>query len=160
DVNECVATLSPNYDTVTDQPIANDPLSHGVGYVSIETTEEEWIKPKTERHRAELVIGAYEEGFEPAPTYRGYGPGYLTYVILPDAPVDQFKLTEEGALIRMQQARIQLPWNPQVADNDLLIVVELDGAERIIATRERYQLKKVNPITMRGRDRWGRQELG
>lgn len=160
DVNAGIATLSPNLDTIYDQSIHKDPLSYGVGYVSVETTEEEWIKPATEREQAELVIGPFQDEFEPAPTYRGYGPGYLTYVLLPDAPTDVFKLTDEGALIKTQEARVQLPWNPEVGDNDLLIVVELDGAERIIGTRERYQLKKVNPITMRGQDRWGRPELG
>ena len=164
DVNEDIAQPSPNFDTIYDQPIHDDPFSYGVGYVSVETAEktepQEWIRPATERYPAELVQGAYEEGFLPAPLYRGYGPGYLTYVILPDSPVDVFKLTDEGALIKTQQARIQLPWFPEVGDNDVLITVELDEAERIIGTGTRYQLKKVNPITMRGKDRLGRQELG
>lgn len=164
DVDSGLAEPSPNFDSIYDQPIHDDPFSFGVGYVSVETAEklepQEWIKPATERYPAELVQGSCEEGFVPAPLYRGYGPGYLTYVILPDRPVDIFKLTEGGAMIKMQEARVQLPWYPEVGDNDVMITVELDEAERIIATGTRYQLKKVNPITMRGRDRLGRQELG
>jgi len=164
-LNGTAAQLSTNFDTAYDQSTHNDPFSHGVGYVSWATTEglepQEWIAPDPNgRKQAKLVQGPYEEGFVPAPLYRGYGPGYLTYVILPDAPVDVFKLTDEGALIRTQQARVNLPWYPEVGDNDILITVELDAAERIIKTGTRYQLKKVNPVTMRGRDRLGRQELG
>jgi hypothetical protein len=158
------AKVSPNFDSAYAQSTHDDPFSHGVGYVSWQTTEglepQEWIQPATERKQSTLVQGAFQEGFVPAPLYRGYGPGYLTYVILPDAPIDVFKLTDEGALIRTQQARVNLPWYPEVGDNDLLITVELDAAERIIKTGTRYQLKKVSPITMRGRDRLGRQELG
>ena len=161
DVSTGEATRSPNYDTIYNQTRHDDPISYGVGYVSTETAHDEWIGPATEEDGSELVISGNRpsEEWEPAPLYRGYGPGYLTYVILPDAPVDVFKLTDEGALIKTQQARIQLPWYPPVGDNDLLIVVELDAGEKIIETYERYQLKQVNPITMRGRDRWGRREV-
>jgi hypothetical protein len=165
DVEKGDAEPSVGLDTIYEQPVHDDQMSYGTGYVSVERAPRgEWIKPATETEAAELVL--QEEGepeWEKAPLYRGYGPGYLTYVILPDAPEDRYKLTEEGALIRTQQARLQLPWFPQVADNDLLIVVEIDAAEQIIQTFERYQLKQVSPITMRGaaalqRDRFGRRE--
>src|SRR5579859_5373348 len=148
DVDDGIAEPSPNFDSIYDQPIHDDPFSFGVGYVAVEKADkvepQEWIKPATARQPAELVQGLSEEGFLPAPLYRGYGPGYLTYVILPDRPVDIFKLTEAGALIKTQEARVQLPWYPEVGDNDVMITVELDEAERIIGTGPRYQLKKVN----------------
>lgn len=165
DVEKGIAEPSVGLDTVYQQPVHDDQLSYGTGYVSVERAARgEWIKPATENEAAELKI--QEEG-EPewikAPLYRGFGPGYLTYAILPDAPEDRYKLTEEGALIRTQQARLQLPWYPQVADNDLLINVEIDSTEKIVQTFERYQLKMVAPITMRGaaalqRDSYGRRE--
>lgn len=165
DVEKGIAEPSVGLDTIYQQPIHDDQLSYGTGYVSVEKSPGgEWIKPATETEAAELKIQTEgEPGWEKAPLYRGYGPGYLTYVILPDVPEDRYKLTEEGALIRTQQARLQLPWYPQVADNDLLVVCEIDSAEQIIQTFERYQLKMVSPITMRGaaalqRDGLGRRE--
>jgi hypothetical protein len=165
DVEKGIAEPSVGLDTIYDQPIHDDQLSYGTGYVSVEQVPRgEWIKPATETEVAELIITEKPEPeWIKAPLYRGYGPGYLTYAILPDAPEDVYKLTEEGALIRTQQARLQLPWYPQVGDNDLLIVCEIDSAEQIVNTFERYQLKQVYPITMRGsaalqRDKLGRRE--
>ena len=165
DVEKGDAEPSANLDTIYQQPIHDDQSSYGSGYVSVEKAPRgEWIKPATEFEPAELVIQEEgEPGWEKAPLYRGYGPGYLTYAILPDAPEDRYKLTEEGALIRTQQARLHLPWHPQVADNDLLILVQIDATEKIVETFERYLLKMVNPITMRGaaalqRDNYGKRE--
>jgi hypothetical protein len=161
DVSSGEAESTSNWDTIYKQSEYDDPLSYGAGFCSVETARNEWIRPASEEDNAELVISASrpEEEYIPAPLYRGWGQGYLTYVILPDVPMDVFKLTDEGALIKIQQARIQLPWWPQVGDNDLMIVVELNATEKIINTFERYSLKKVNPISMRGRDRWGRREF-
>jgi hypothetical protein len=121
----------------------------------------EWIKPATEIEAAELIIqDEPEPEWEAAPLYRGFGPGYLTYAILPDAPEDVYKHTEEGVLIRSQQAKLQLPWYPQVGDNDLLITCEIDSSEKILQTFERYYLKQVYPITMRGAAALQRDGLG
>jgi hypothetical protein len=165
DVEKGIAEPSVGLDTIYQQPIHDDQLSYGIGYVSVEkSTRGEWIKPATETEPAELVIQEEPEPeWEAAPLYRGFGPGYLTYAILPDAPEDVYKLTEEGALIRTQIARLNLPWYPQVGDNDLLITCEIDGSENILQTFERYQLKQVSPTTMRGaaalqRDGYGRRE--
>lgn len=160
DVEKGIAEPSTGFDTIYGQSTHDDPFSYGVGFVSVETTHGEWIKPATETESAELIItDDPQPDYIPAPTYRGYGPGYLTYAILPDVPEDVYKLTEEGALIKTQQARLQLPWTPHVGDNDLLITVELGPSEEILQSFERYQLKQVSPITMRGHDRLGRREV-
>lgn len=155
DVSSGDAQLSTNYDTIYGQSTHDDPFSYGIGYVSTETQEGEWINLE-----GELVIAdTPEAGWTPAPKYRGYGPGYLTYAILPDAPEDVFRFSPEGGLLHTQISRTQLPWWPQVGDNDLLIVCEINAQEQIIATKERYQLKQVTPTTMRGLDRFGRREF-
>jgi len=168
DVEEGVAVESQGFDPIYGDTTHDDAFSYGVGYVSKETTRGEWIVPSSEpENEAATLVIAEEPPTEdsvPAPTYRGYGPGYLTYAILPDAPEDVFKRTEEGALIQIQQARFVLPWHPQVGDDDLLILCEIGPSEEILQTFERYQLKQVTPITMRGsaallRDRWGRREV-
>jgi len=154
------AKFSPNYVTTNQSAPANDPFSFGTGFCSTETQVGEWVVNPGDDGLSELVISENQpEGSEVAPKYKGYGPGYLTYAILPDAPIDIFKRTEEGALIQTQQARVQLPWWPYCGDNDLLIVCEIDATEHITATYERYQLKQVSPITMRGKDLRGRRSM-
>lgn len=155
DVAKEIATRSVNWDTTYGQSEHDDPSSHGPGFVSVETTEEEWVDAEGNIHVTETP----QAGWEPAPKYRGYGPGYLTYCILPDVPEDIWKTTSGGALLHTQQAIVQLPWWPFCGDNDLLIVVELDSQEKIVNTLERYQLKKVSPITMRGLNRLGQREF-
>lgn len=154
---QAVATLDPIYGQVRHA----DPLSYGVGFSSIDTQPGEWYDPAnpTQLYITDINAPPPQPTYVAAPRYRGYGPGYLTYVVLPDRPEDIFKLTPQGALARTQQAKLQLPWWPLVGDNDLMIVVDLDDAGRILNTYERYQLKMVQPITMRGIDRSGRREF-
>lgn len=155
DVQEGTAIASPNFSQTYKQGRHDDPISHGVGYVSVETMAGEWVSPVGELVVASISPGA---GYTPAPKYRGYGPGYLAYAILPDVSQDFFKLTETGALIRVQQAQAQMGWYPSVNDNDLLIIAELDNSENVIATHERFLLKQTSPASMRGLDRKGRRE--
>lgn len=155
DVAKGIARRSPNWAPEYKEVRRNDPLSNGVGFASVEVAENEWYDEEGELHIAETP----EEGWQLAPLYRGYGPGYLTYCVLPDAPEDVFRLTPQGALLHTQVARLQLPWWPLCGDNDLLITCELDPQQKIIQTFERYQLKQVTPITMRGLDRSGQREF-
>src|SRR5665213_2155009 len=158
DVEDGVAIEAANFDTVYgSSTYSTDYISYGVGFASVDTQDGEWIDTAT----GNLVINAAVPGggYVPAPKYRGYGPGFLTYAILPDRPEDAWKLTPQGALIRQQQAMAQLPWWPQMGDNDLLITCRLNPNGAIAQTYERYQLKMVTPITMRGADRHGNREF-
>lgn len=158
DVENGIAQESPTMDdTMGQSTYATDEVSYGVGFCSIETQKGEWYDPATNK----LYIGSVQPDptYLPAPLYRGYGPGFLTYAILPDRPEDVWKLTPQGAMIRQQSATVQLPWWPQVGDNDILICVRLGNDGRIIQSYERYQLKMVTPITMRGMDRMGDREF-
>lgn len=172
DVNLGNAQRSPAWDSIYNQVRHDDPLSHGVGFCSIDTQPGEWYDPVTFEITTTDISGQapvtpvdpedfYEASTKmlPAPKYRGYGPGFLTYVILPDRPEDVFKLDPRGAMIRIQNAKLQLPWWPLVGDNDIMIAVQLDDAGNIIESFERYQLKQTTPITMRGDDRFGRREV-
>jgi hypothetical protein len=157
DVENGIAMLSPTMDTSVGQSTYfQDQLSHGVGYVSVETQPGEWYDPET----LELYYSVLkpESSYLPAPRYRGYGPGLLTYVILPDRPEDVWKLDARGGMIRQQQAKVQLPWWPQAGDSDLLITCRLDQNGLVAETFERYLLKQVTPITMRGEDYRGHRE--
>lgn len=152
-----VAVAAPTFDTVYNQSTyAVDQLSHGIGYVSVDTQDGEWYDPLTGKLYLSPTLP--NPTYLPAPRYRGYGPGFLTYAILPDRPEDTWKLTPQGTLIRQQIAMAQLPWWPQVGDNDLLITCQVGVTGLITRTYERYQLKRVTPITMRGLDRMGERE--
>ncbi len=164
DVENGNAIKASSMDDTYEQPTyAYDEISYGVGLVSVETQPGEWygVPPGGDPTSPELISSptAPYPNFKPAPRYRGYGPGFLTYAILPDRPEDQWKLTEQGALIRQQTAMAQYPWWPQLGDNDIVIIVTLDPSGRIAQTHERYQLKMVSPITMHGIDNKGYREF-
>src|SRR3954471_1508906 len=76
DVRSGDALESPNFSSVYGQTRHDDPLSHGVGFVGPELATDEWISPD-----GDLVVATSSPGtgYVPAPKYRGYGPGYLTY---------------------------------------------------------------------------------
>lgn len=149
------ALRSPNWSDTYGQPRHNDPLSHGIGFVGLTLSDDEWVSPK-----GALVVSQTSPGpgYVPAPRYRGFGPGYLMYMIIPDASEDVFKISPTGALQKVQEATAQAPWYPEINDNDLIITVELDHTERIIGTYERYQAKMTSPSSIRGLDRHGRRE--
>lgn len=156
DVQAGRAIASPNFSSVYKQTRKDDPISYGVGYVSVETSFNEWVSPD-----GELVVGPTSSpgaGFTPAPKYRGYGPSFLTYVVFPDAAEDVFKPSPTGVLIRIQRAQVQMGWYPEVNDNDLIVVAEIDSAENIVATHERYLARMTNPVSIRGYDQHGRRE--
>ena len=155
DVEKGVAETSPNFSHAYGQVRHDDPISHGVGYVSVEKSNVEWVSPTGDLVVAPTSPGA---GYTPAPRYRGFGPGYLTYIVEPDVAEDVFKLTDTGVLIQVQSQTVQAPWYPEMNDNDLCIRVTLDRYENVTDTQERFQLKMVNPITMRGLDRRGKRE--
>lgn len=151
-----VAEKSPNFNDVYGQTRNRDPLSFGTGYVSRLKSEDEYINSNGEIYRSEVNV---PNGTK-APKYRGYGPGYLTYIIEPDVAMDYYKHTPEGVLVRVQEATAQALWWPDINDNDLIIAVELDDQNKITDTFERYQAKMINPASVRGLDRRGRQEYG
>lgn len=150
------AEKSDNFNSVYGQVRNHDPLSHGVGFVSIERSENEWIDPAS----GAVVVSDTQptENHDPAPKYRGFGPGHLTYVIEPDKAEDYYKESPTGVLIKVQEATAQTPWFPDIDDNDLFVNVTIDAQGRIVAGGERYQAKMVNPISIRGLDRRGRRE--
>lgn len=157
------AVASPNFSSVYGQTRHDDPLSHGVGFVGADngvmiTHPQEWYDTTGANPNIVTQATSPGAGWANAPKYRGFGPGYLTYVILPDVAEDVFKINDVGVLTSIQQAQVQMGWYPEVNDNDLITVVQIDAAERVVATRERFQAKMTTPISMRGVDRLGRRE--
>lgn len=151
-----LARKSDNFQPAYGQVRNRDPLSHGTGWTSIENADDEWIAPD-----GSIVTSATSPGidFVPAPKYRGYGPGYLTYLIEPDAALDIYLHDPLGAFVRVQQAQAVAAWFPEINDNDLIINVTLDRAGRVVDTGDRYVAKQTNPVSIRGLDRRGRSEF-
>lgn len=158
DVINGVAAASPAFDDVYGQVPIYDDLSHGVGFCSVENSTNEWYETTT----GTIVTASTSPGagYAAAPRYRGYGPGYLTFIIEPDTALDYFRLSPIGALIKVQSAQAQAPWFPSLNDNDLLVHVELDELGQIVSTSERYELKMTSPTSVRGSERRGRRENG
>jgi hypothetical protein len=156
DVEKGIAEPSPNFDSIYGQTRNNDNLSWGVGFVSKEKSDDEWIDITT----GNIVKSDYDvdPSWPKAPKYRGYGPGIVTYVIEPDAPQDFFTLTPAGAMVQVQTADVTMAWFPKVNDNDLIINVVLDEYGHVVDSTRRYQAKMTNPVTIRGLDRKGRRE--
>lgn len=170
-----------------------DPLSWGVGFVGAKDGEPilwdendpnaEFFDPNWDGFQTDRVTpdhtfiwrrgvdgdGDPPAGYYPAPKYRGYGPGNLTYIIMPDRAEDYFKADTNGPLFKVQEAFAIAPWFPEVNDNDLIIPVEvnangqineLDGYGRLPLDQrwDRFEAKMADPISMRGIDRSGRRE--
>lgn len=157
DVRGGLADRSPQFDDVYGHSRNDDKLSHGVGYVSQQKATNEWYDAT-----GRIVVSATKPGptYTQAPKYRGYGPGYIVYLIEPDAALDYFQAEAGGPVFKVQTAMAQAPWFPDISDNDLLVNIELDEAGNITTTGERYEAKMVNPVSIRGNDRRGRREKG
>lgn len=156
DVKEGRATRAVTFDDIYEQPRNHEELTYGVGYWSVEMSEDEWWDGQTD-----VVVKSYTSpgpGYSLLPKYRGYGPGNLTYVIEPDVAQDFYKSTVGGPIFKVQSARAIAPWWPDINDNDLLVNVTVGRDRRIIDTHERFEAKNVNPVSMRGMDRSGRKE--
>ena len=157
DMRHGIAEVSPVFDSIYEQTRNEDPLSHGVGYVSVEKSTNEWYNDQGEIVTQTASPGA---GWTKAPRYRGYGAGNLTYIIEPDRAEDFFKVTTGGPIFKVQTAMAIAPWYPDINDNDLLIQVTIDDSGKVIHTHERFEAKNVSPVSMRGNDRRGRKEYG
>jgi hypothetical protein len=93
----------------------------------------------------------------------GYRDGDIIYVSISDAPQDVIKITPQGILQYDHHPQMTAPWFPTMQDNDLIIVATFDPETwEIVDLAERYTLREVNQITMRGPgyQRQGRNAIG
>lgn len=158
DVKEGVAQKSATFDDIYEQSRNHEDMSYGVGYVSVELSDNEWYAPNSNT----LVVSNTSPGagYTQAPKYRGFGPGNLTWIIEPDAAQDFYKATVGGPIFKVQTAKAIAPWWPDINDNDLLVNVTVGANNSILDTHERFEAKSVNPVSMRGQDKRGRKEYG
>lgn len=81
----------------------------------------------------------------------GYSDPYIVYVTLQDAATNTIKISQNGVLIMDQHPQLTAPWNPEMGDGDIIILADFrPGTWEVADTHERYELREVTPITMRG----------
>lgn len=140
------------YDALYEQVRNDCPVCFSVGFVSEETDPTKWINTS-----GRIVDSDPGTGVN-APVYGGYGPSVLTWIMEPDISVDVFRINQQGVLVKTQNAQGYAPWYPLMGDNDLVINVTLeDNGYDVNSSSERYQLKMVQPVTIRG---WGKKTRG
>lgn len=176
-------------DDIYDQTRNFDPLSYGTGFVGaidgeIIYSDDEFFDPNWNGFVPNTttvdntfiwrkgVDGSHPpNGYLPAPKYRGFGPGSLIYIIMPDRAEDYFKASVGGPLFKVQEAYAIAPWYPDINDNDLIISVEVGPGGQIIdldpygklpkdQKHDRFEAKMSSPISIRGHDRRGSRERG
>jgi hypothetical protein len=157
DVDLGIAQPSPAFDTIYGRSGRFDTLSHGVGFVSQELSPNEWYDQNGNIKQFATPPGA---GWTQAALYRGYGPGWIVYLIQPDSPLDYLKVDPAGVAVRVEQPQILCPWYPIMNDGDLLISLEMDNGGNVLHFADRYECRQMQPVTVRGYDKKGRRDTG
>lgn len=81
----------------------------------------------------------------------GFGDPTIVYVSLQDAPQQTVKINAQGVLMMDQHPQLTAPWLPLMGDGDLIILADfIPGSWDVVDTHERYELREVRPITIRG----------
>lgn len=81
----------------------------------------------------------------------GWDDGAITFLTISDATQDTLRVGREGIIYLDQHPGFTAPWVPLIGDGDLLIKADLDSDNwDIIQEHERYELREVTPVTMRG----------
>jgi len=145
------------FDSVYEQTRNDCPVCYSFGFVSVEDNPfDVWVTTD-----GQLVTGAQPNGSIKAPRYGGFANPLLTWLLEPDVAIDVFRVNEQGVMIQTFDAEGVAPWYPRLGDNDLCINVVLDqDGYTITDMHDRFQLKRVQQITMRGLGRRGAQRSG
>lgn len=87
----------------------------------------------------------------------GYSDGQIVFVTIQDTTEAAIRVTPQGVLTMDMHPALTAPWLPEMGDGDLIIMADFEPASwRITDTLERYVLRDVTPVSMRGPG-WGRQ---
>lgn len=87
----------------------------------------------------------------------GYADGQIVFATIQDTQETAIRISPQGVLTMDMHPAMTAPWLPEMGDGDLLIVADfIPDSWTISDTFERYVLRDVTPVTMRGPG-WGRQ---
>lgn len=135
------------FDDAYNQTRNDCPICYSVGLVSVENDPSKYIddygNPTTDSTDS------------PAPMYGGFARPSLTLMMQPDVAIDLFKIGDRGVLTRVEDSKAYTYFQPEFADNDLLITVLIaqDGYS-IKGVLDHYEAKITNNLTIRG---WGKR---
>lgn len=157
DVDSGVAKQCPACFDATYGQTRNDcPVCHSFGFVSVEDMPLAYISYINED--GQVVSSPPSGNYVTSPRYGGFGVPYLTWLMEPDVAVDVFRINEQGVMVQTYDAQGVAPWFPDLSDNDLCVNVALEADGFTIAEElERFQLKLVQQVTIRGLGRRGAQ---
>lgn len=142
EAKKCPSCFDPAYNQVRSDCV----VCYGFGFVSVENNPENLFIDTNGQ-----IQTFSQPGWVPAPRYGGFGVPYLTWMVEPDIAVDVFRISDQGVLTQQFDATGVAPWFPTVGDNDLCINVTLNNdGFTIESTLDRFQLKRVEQVTIRG----------
>lgn len=149
DVDAGIAKPCPAcFDSVYKQTRGDCPVCYGFGFASVEDNPDPlWITQDGTVVESDSQPG----GTIRAPRYGGFGAPVTTWMVEPDIAEDVFQINKQGVMIQTYDAQGVAPWIPTMGDNDLCVnvVLQPDGFT-IVELLDRFQLKQVQQITIRG----------
>lgn len=158
DVEDGIARKCPAcWDSAYEQVRNDCPVCFGFGFVSMEDSPDTdlWINTSGKL----VTTTSPGDGWVRAPRYGGFGESVLTWMLEPDVAVDVFRINEQGVMVRTFDAQGVAPWFPKLGDNDLCINVRLAPNDyAIVEAGDRFQLKLVQQVTIRGFGKLGRPQ--
>lgn len=81
----------------------------------------------------------------------GYDDAQVVYATFSDATEDRIRIGPTGVLLFDREPQVVFPWLPDIGNGYLIIQAEFDeDNQTIIDTIDRYVLKEVTPVTIRG----------
>jgi len=81
----------------------------------------------------------------------GYADAQIIYATFSDATEDRIRVGPQGVLMFDREPQVIFPWLPDMGNGDLLITADFEpDTVTVIDTDDRYVLKEVTPVTIRG----------
>jgi hypothetical protein len=81
----------------------------------------------------------------------GWADGILTYVTFSDVVEDRLRVGPTGIVMFEREPQMTAPWIPDMGTGDMIITVNLSADGAVVEeTLDRFILKEVTPITIRG----------
>lgn len=81
----------------------------------------------------------------------GYDDAQIIYGTFSDVREDRIKVGVGGVLMFDREPQVIFPWLPDMGNGDLIITAEFEeDLVTVIDTEDRYVLKEVTPVTLRG----------
>lgn len=99
----------------------------------------------------------YEQGWADCPYcfgtgyLGGFADGVIVWVTFSDATENRIRVGPNGVLMFDREPQMVAPWIPDMGNSDLIITADFEpDTFDIVEERDRYTMKEVTPVTVRG----------